>query len=110
MPEQKMQILINVDSNINGRERLVAYVTGVVEDALSRFRERLTKVELHLGDEEHHESGHDDKHCTVRARIKGRQPITAAHRAATMSEAVSGALDKTKRSIESTLERLQDHR
>jgi hypothetical protein len=108
--EQKMQILINVDSNIHGRERLAAYVTGIAEDSLSRFRERLTKVELHLGDEDSHTGGQDDKRCTVEARIKGRQPITVAHRAATMNEAVSGALDKVKRSIDSTLERLRDHR
>jgi ribosome-associated translation inhibitor RaiA len=105
-----MQIQINTDGNIEGRERLATYVTGVVEDALGRFRERLTRVELHLTDEDSHKGGRDDKRCVMEAHIKGHQTLVATNQATTMNEAVSGAIDKMKRSIDSTLERLQDHR
>jgi ribosome-associated translation inhibitor RaiA len=77
---------------------------------LSRFRERLTRVELHLSDENAHKGGQDDKRCMMEARIKGQQPIVVTNQAASMNEAVSGALDKLKRSVESALERLRDHR
>ena len=105
-----MQIQINANSNIDGRERLTTYVTGVVEDALSRFRERLARVELHLSEEEGHRGGQDDKRCMIEARLKGRHPIVVTHEASSMNDAVGGALSKLKRSIESAIERLQDCR
>jgi ribosome-associated translation inhibitor RaiA len=105
-----MQIQINTDSNIKGRDKLAAYVTSAVESALNRFRERLTKVDLHLSDDDGHKGAPNDKRCMMDARIKGRQPIVVTHQAPTMNEAVNGAIHKLTRSIESTLERLQEHR
>jgi ribosomal subunit interface protein len=105
-----MQIQINTDSNIEGREKLAAHVKGVVESALSRFSDRITRVEVHLSDENSHKSGQDDKRCMMEARLEGRQPTAVTHQAATLDQAVDGAADKLKRSLESTLERLRDHR
>lgn len=104
-----MQIQINTDSNIEGREKLAAHVTGVVEHALGRFRERITRVEVHLSDENAEKNSANDKRCVMEARLEGRQPTAATHRAATLHEAVKGAAEKLERSIDSTLERLQGH-
>jgi len=46
-----MQVQINTDHNIEGREALAAYVSGVVEAALSRISDHITRVEVHLSDE-----------------------------------------------------------
>ncbi|HEY5955095.1 MAG TPA: HPF/RaiA family ribosome-associated protein [Polyangiaceae bacterium] len=105
-----MQIQINTDSNVEGRERLAAYVNGVVEDALGRFRERLTQVELHLRDNDGHKGSLNHKSCMMSARLKGRQPIVVTNQGATMNDALSGAIDKLKRSLESEIDRLQEHR
>jgi len=104
-----MQIQINTDANIEGREKLAAHVHGVVEHALGRFRERITRVEVHLSDENGEKSGADDKRCVMEARLEGRQPIAVTHRAATLHEAVKDAAEKLERSIDSTLERAQSH-
>ena len=45
-----MQIQVNTDSNIEGREKLTAHVRSVVESALNRFSDRITRVEVHLSD------------------------------------------------------------
>lgn len=105
-----MQIQINTDRNIAGREKLVDHFKAVVEDALSRFSDRITRVEVHLSDENSHQkSGHDDKRCMLEARLEGLQPIAVTHQAATLDQAVDGAAQKLKNSIENTLGRLQDH-
>ncbi len=105
-----MQIQINTDSNIEGREALAAEVTAVVEGALSRFSDRITRVEVHLSDENSDKSGQNDKRCMMEARMEGLRPAAVTHTAPTLDEAVDGAADKLKRSLESTLGRLRDKR
>ena len=105
-----MHIQINTDSNIQGREALADHVKRVVAEALSRFSARISRVEVHLSDENAHKHGQDDKRCMMEARIEGRQPTAVTHHAASLDQAVDGAADKLKRSIESTLDRLQDRR
>ena len=41
-----MQIQINTDSNIQGREELATEFRIVVEDSLSRFSDHITQVEV----------------------------------------------------------------
>ncbi len=103
-----MQIQVNSDSNIEGREKLVAHVRGVVQSALSRFSDRITRVEVHLSDQNADKSGQDDKRCMIEARLRGRQPTAVTHTAATLDQAIDGAADRIQRSIESDLGRLQD--
>lgn len=105
-----MQIQINTDRNIAGREKLTAHFKAVLKDALSRFSGQITRVEVHLSDENSHKtSGLDDKRCVLEARLKGLQPIAVTHQAATLDQAVDGAAEKLKKSLESTLGRLHNH-
>ncbi len=103
-----MQIQINTDHNIEGQQALTDQVSGVVERALNRISEHITRVEVHLSDENGDKSGQNDKRCMMKARLEGRQPIAATQEAATLDEAVDGAADKLVRLIESTLGRRHD--
>jgi ribosome-associated translation inhibitor RaiA len=103
-----MQIQVNTDSNIEGREKLTDHVRSVVESALNRFNDRITRVEVHLSDQNGGKSGQDDMRCMMEARLKGRQPTAVTHDAATLDQAVDGAADRIQRSIESALGRLRD--
>lgn len=106
-----MQIQINTDRNIEGREALVAQVSGVVEGSLSRFSDHITRVEVHLSDENSdRKDSTDDMRCVMEARLEGRQPIAATHQAATLDQAVDGAAGKLTRMIESTLGRLHEQK
>jgi ribosome-associated translation inhibitor RaiA len=105
-----MQIQINTDHNIGGHQALVAQVSGVVERALSRVSDHITRVEVHLSDESSHKSSQNDKHCMMEARLEGHQPIAVSHQAATVNQAVDGAADKLARLIESTLGRLREQK
>ena len=103
--EVEMHIEISTDGNIEGSEMVASQIKGMVEEALDRFSDRITRVEVHVSDENSHKSGQDDKHCMIEARLEGRQPTAVTHRAATVEKAVDGAAGKIKKSIESTLGR-----
>jgi ribosome-associated translation inhibitor RaiA len=106
-----VQIKINTDRNIEGHEGLVARVSGVVESALSRISDHITRVEVHVSDENSNKKGgNDTMRCVMEARLEGRRPIAVTHQAATLDQAVDGAADKLTGLIESTLGRLRDQR
>jgi hypothetical protein len=102
-----MQVIVNTDKHIAGRERLARWVEGEVEDALGRFGEQPTRVEVHLNDSNSPaRSGGDDKRCLLEARLAGVQPVAVTHHAASLREAVAGALDRMEKSLDRKLGRL----
>lgn len=108
--ENTMKIQINTDHNINSHQELAAHVTSVVENALRHFNDHITRVEVHLRDENSNKTGPNDKRCMMEARLEGRQPVVVTHHASTVEQAVDGAADKLTHLIESDLLRLRDLR
>src|ERR1700684_1970959 len=108
--EISMQIQVNTDHTIEGQEPLAAQITGVVENAMSRMSDHITRVEVHLTDESGPKSGENNKRCMMEARLEGRQPIAVTDEAATVDLAVNGAAGKLARLIEHTLGKLHDER
>jgi len=82
-----------------------------VESALSRTSDHITRVEVHLSDENSNKKGgNDNMRCVMEARLEGRRPIAVTREAATLDQAVDGAADKLSRMIESNLGRLRDQK
>jgi ribosome-associated translation inhibitor RaiA len=105
-----MQIQINTDRNIHGYESLAATVRASVEAALKHFSEHITRVEVHLGDENAGKHGRDDKRCMMEVRLERRQPVAVTHYAETVVQAIDGAADKMVHLLEHALGRLHNHR
>ncbi len=105
-----MQIQVNTDSNIDGREALVRHVEAEVGSSLDRFKDRITRVEVHLSDENAGKAGGGEKKCLMEARLAGSQPVAVSHAHATLEEAVSGAATKLHHLLESSLGRSSDHK
>ena len=101
-----MQIQINTDRNIEGHEALAEQVRSAVGDALDRYRAQISRVEVHLSDENADKSGQRDKRCMIEARLEGRQPIAVIEAAASMAQAVDGATGKLTRLIATELGRV----
>ncbi len=101
-----MQIQVNTDSNVTGSEGLVLRVEAAVDDALSRFSDRVTRVEVHLGDESTGTSSANDMRCTIEARPVGQQPVAVTHHADTLEEAYNGAAQKLEALLQSKFSRL----
>lgn len=101
-----MLISIHTDNHIQGREDVAQTVESLVADAIGHFSEWLTRVDVHLSDENGSKGGGDDKRCLLDVHLKGAQNIAAHHNAPTIREAIDGALDK----LNLQLEKIHDKR
>jgi ribosome-associated translation inhibitor RaiA len=104
-----MKIQFNTDKTIDGDERHEAFFTTQISEALSRYQSHITRIEVHLSDENGKKAGLKDMRCLLEARLEGRQPIAVSDQADTVEQAVSGAIDKIKTALETTLGRIQNH-
>lgn len=102
-----MQIQINTDKNIDGNERLVNFYTSEIENELARYNEKITRVEVHLGDENSTKSGLNDKKCLMEIRIANMQPVVVTNFGETIEKAFFGAIEKAKKVLDSTFEKLR---
>jgi len=105
-----MKIQVNTDSNVAGGEDVVRQVEAEVDSALGHFGDRLTRVEVHLGDESAGASTVADMRCTLEARPAGQQPVAVTHHADTVDEAVRGAAQKLRTVLETRFGRLDERK
>ena len=105
-----MKIEITTDDHVDATGGLVDSVESEIESGLSRFSSRLTRVEVHLADENAGKSGPADKRCTIEARPTGQQPVAVTDHAASESDACRGAVRKLHRLLDSRFGRIEDRR
>jgi ribosome-associated translation inhibitor RaiA len=101
-----MQVQVNTDKNITSGERLTEIVRSTVTGKLHRFRSQVTRVEAHLSDEDAHKSHGNDKKCVLEARPAGMKPLAVTHMAATVEQAITGAVEKLERVLGDTFDQL----
>jgi len=95
-----MQILLNADPSTDGSAAMSDHLSSVVNAALGRFGERVTRVEAHLSDANGRaKTGTDDIHCMLDARLIGEQAVVVSDSAATAHQAIAGAVNKLKRAV-----------
>lgn len=105
-----MQIQVNTDANISGDEALTRSVEEILERVLGRFAEQITRLEVHLSDENSaSKSGVIDKRCLLEARLAGREPTSVSDVALTIEQAATGAAHKMARLLDSELGKLGKH-
>lgn len=105
--EEHVQIQINTGHNIDGNKTMVDATSEVVAHALRRFSDHITRLEVHLADENGPKGGENDIRCTLEARLEGRQPIAVTHHAGTIPLAVQGAASSLVSMIDTTLGRTE---
>ncbi|MGZ5132018.1 MAG: HPF/RaiA family ribosome-associated protein [Caldimonas sp.] len=99
-----MQVLLNTDPHTDGRHEMAEHLETVVQDALGRFGEQITRVEAHLADaNSHNKANPDEIQCTLEARLVGLDAVVVKERAATAHQAIQGAVGKLKRAITTAL-------
>jgi len=94
-----MQILVSSDGHVCCDDELIRRLEGVVEGTLDRFGDRITGVDVHLGDLGTHNPVDRDKSCRLEARLGSAQPVRVSHEAGTLTEAIHGAADKLRRAV-----------
>ena len=104
-----MVIQFHTDHNIAGSERQNAYFTTVISEALTRYSTHITRLEVHIADENGTKEGKNDQRCMIEARLEGLQPIAVTNHADSIEQAIKGATDKLKSSLETVLGRLKTY-
>ena len=100
-----MIVQINTDNNVEGHARLKSYIVEELATTLARFEDKVTRLEVHLGDENSERSGVNDKRCLIEARPINMQPVAFTNHADSTEKAFHGALDKIKKVLETTFEK-----
>jgi hypothetical protein len=104
-----MKIQFNTDKTITGNEKDQLYFNSLIADGLENFESHISRIEVHLSDENGKKEGLNSKRCLLETRLEGRQPIAVSCQADTVELAVSGAIDKLTASLETIIGRRQDH-
>ena len=107
-----MKIQINTEHALEGHQALAAHLCGVIENALSHLADHITRIEVHLSDENgpDKDRGQNDKRCLIEAHLDDCRPLAATAHGETVHQSVVGAADKLARLVEGTLGRLHDHK
>ena len=99
-----MQVFLNTDPHTDGRDEMAAHLKSVVQDALGRFGEQLTRVEAHLADaNSRNKTSPDEIQCTLEARLVGLDPVVVKEQSASAHQAIQGAVTKLQRAITTAL-------
>ena len=106
-----MQVLLHADPNIQSSQQMAAHLESIVQDALGRFGEQVTRVEAHLAAATSHATAAaDEVHCTLEARLVGREPVVVKDQAGSAHQAIQGAVGKLKRAVATALAKHHDPR
>ncbi|TLP72863.1 HPF/RaiA family ribosome-associated protein [Maribacter sp. ACAM166] len=103
-----MIIQINTDKTISGDKNMQEYFNSQVKESLERYQSHITRIEVHLKDENGKKDGLNDISCLLEARLEGRQPIVATNQADNIELALTGALTKIETAIETILGRIKN--
>lgn len=106
-----MQIQVNTDRHTEGSAELATHVEATLEEALSRFSNRITRLEVHLSDENGtQKSDNSDKRCILEARLAGMKPIKVSADGSSHSRALNDASKNLVKLLGRTLDRLDNHK
>ncbi len=100
-----MLIQVNTDNHVQGSQALIDRVQAEVGATLERFADRITRVEVHLGDDNGPKHGAGDKRCSIEARPAGHSPISASHQSSDLDEAITGAIEKLERVLDRSFDK-----
>ena len=98
-----MQIQVNTDNTIAGREDVVRFVEEVLGSKLGAVSSAITRIEVHLQDQNADKHGPDDKRCMVEVRLQGRQPVSTTNTADNLQSAIIGGVDKMRNLLDREL-------
>jgi ribosome-associated translation inhibitor RaiA len=105
-----MKILITTDNHIVMKRERSQAVESEIDGAIERFERQLSRLEVHLSDQNADKGGDREIKCVIDAHIDGMKTVTATEYAATVDEAITGATEEMKRLLESTFSKVDEKR
>jgi len=90
-------------------DALRGFVERQVTEVLDHLTDRLTRVEVHLKDQNSPRKNGIDKHCLIEARPRGMDPVVAEHDASEFRDAVHQATLKLERALQHRIDKHRTH-
>ncbi len=87
-----MQVQVNTSNGIENTDTLERWANEYLQDALARFKQEITRVEVQVSRE--NAKGGADIRCMMEARLNGHDPLAVNHHAPTQDEAFRGAAQR----------------
>ena len=103
-----MIIQLNTDKNLTIHSEYESQITEKLNKDLERYSEHISRVEVHLSDENGSKGGINDKRCLLEARFEGKQPIVTSDLGDTYDLALKGATEKLKHALTTVISKLQE--
>ena len=97
-----MQINVNTDNTIQKHQGLDEHVAAVVQSSIGRFGEQVTRVDVHLSDENKEKHADGGNYCMMEARVSGYQPIVVHEHAVELHQSIKNAGGKLARALDPT--------
>ncbi|MET4082155.1 ribosome-associated translation inhibitor RaiA [Pedobacter sp. UYP30] len=104
-----MTIQLNADKNLTIHSDYEAQMSEKLENELKRFSEHITRLEVHLSDENGSKEGQEDKKCLIECRVEGKQPMAATDFGNSYDQALNGAVGKLKNALTTMIGKLKEH-
>jgi ribosome-associated translation inhibitor RaiA len=106
-----MQVQVNSNHTIHTGESFERWARSELHESLSRFKDDITRIEVHMSDENSDKAGPTQNRCVMEARLRlaHHEPLAVNHDAPNQDLAFRGASDKLKRVLDHTLGKLRDH-
>ena len=104
-----MKIQLNSDKHISVSTKHSVRIEKKLQQKLKHFVKEITRIEVHLSDENSVKGGIDDKRCLLEARVAKIKPISTEHHASTIDQAVSGASEQLVNALRNRLEKIQSN-
>jgi ribosome-associated translation inhibitor RaiA len=100
-------MLVQVNfGDVQHSEAIVSWTEDRLQAQLGHLTEKLTRVEVHLRDENSPaKSSPDDKRCVMEARIAGRRPLAVDHTGSDLYKVIDEAAGKLSRAVKKDTER-----
>ncbi|WP_324828523.1 HPF/RaiA family ribosome-associated protein [Qipengyuania zhejiangensis] len=105
-----MQVQFNSDSSVMGTENVATRIEAQVREKLSRFEDRLTRLEIHVRDENARKGGADDKACVIEARPRSGAPLSVTAHAADVDTAARVAGTKLAKLLDRQFGKAEKHK
>ena len=105
-----MDIQVRTDYHVDGDQGLIAYVEQQVSTGLEPFSEKITSVQVHLGEESGARKGPHELRCLVEVRLAGHEPVAVRRRGSTKDVVVHGAVADMRHVLERLYGRLDTRR
>ena len=104
-----MKVQVNTGHSVESGEKMVRWVESEVESALGELAAHITRVEVHVSDENAAKGGEHDKRCVMEARLEGHPPVAVTQEAESVDQSVAGAASRLRTALDHALGRLHKH-